>query len=60
MLNTLIHLLYRFLQGGLEARARQADLAGDLLQRADACAGRDPNCAAELRWAALAYLGVVR
>ena len=31
-----------------------------LLERADACAGRDPRGAADLRAAALNYLGVVR
>lgn len=39
---------------------RRIGLAGQLLERAGACAGRDPRCAAELRSAALAYLGVVR
>ena len=35
-------------------------LAGNLLERADACAGRDPRGAADLRAAAVTYLGVVR
>lgn len=36
------------------------DVAGTLLERADACAGRDPHGAAQLRGAAITYLGVVR
>lgn len=36
------------------------DLAGTLLEQADACAGRDPHGAAQLRGAAITYLGVVR
>lgn len=60
MLNVLIQSFLSFYRAGLEARARQAGLAGDLLERADACAGRDPKGAADLRRAALAYLGVVR
>ncbi len=34
--------------------------AGKLLEGADACAGRDPRRAADLRAAAVTYLGVVR
>ena len=39
---------------------RRIGLAGNLLERADACAGRDPRGAADLRAAAVTYLGVVR
>ncbi len=39
---------------------RRIGLAGNLLERAEVCAGRDPQRAAELRNAAMAYLGVVR
>lgn len=60
MLNVLIQSFIRLCRAGLDARLSQASLAGELLERADACAGRDPRCAAELRGAALAYLGVVR
>lgn len=60
MLNVVIQSVIRLCQAALDARLRQVSLAGDLLERADACAGRDPMCAAELRSAALAYLGVVR
>jgi hypothetical protein len=35
-------------------------VAGNLMDRAEASAGTDPYRAAELRRAALAYLGVVR
>ncbi len=37
-----------------------AGVPASLLERADACAGRDPQGAADLRAAALNYLGVVR
>ena len=40
--------------------ANPTNLAGDLLERAGACCGRDPRCAAELRGSAIAWLGVVR
>ncbi|QTD45687.1 hypothetical protein [Ottowia testudinis] len=39
--------------------ARQG-VAPNLMDRAEACAGQDPQRAAELRQAAVAYLGVVR
>lgn len=39
---------------------RRVGLASNLLERADVCAGRDPQRADELRHAAMAYLGVVR
>lgn len=39
---------------------RRIGLAGNLLERAEVCAGRDRQRAAELRNAAMAYLGVVR
>ena len=39
---------------------RRLGLASNLLERAEVCAGRDPQRAAELRNAAMAYLGVVR
>ena len=35
-------------------------LAHQLMERAEASAGRDPHCAQELRDAALAFLSVVR
>ena len=35
-------------------------VASNLMDRAEACAGQDPQRAAELRSAAVAYLGVVR
>lgn len=60
MLNELIQSLLRLARHGRAARLRQVNLAGELLERADACAGRDPRCAAELRSAARACLGVVR
>lgn len=42
------------------AQAPQRSVAGKLMDRAESCAGQDPQRAAELRRAALAYLGVVR
>lgn len=40
--------------------AHRQSVASSLMDRAEACAGQDPRRAAELRQAALAYLGVVR
>lgn len=60
MFHRLTQFLNATLHEGRPARAHRLGLAGTLLERADACAGRDPQRAAELRWAALAYLGVVR
>ncbi len=39
---------------------RRIGVADSLMERAEACAGQDPRRAAELRQAALSYLGVVR
>ena len=39
---------------------RRPGVACNLMGRAEACAGQDPRRAAELRQAAVAYLGVVR
>lgn len=39
---------------------KQEDVAHDLMESADACAGNDPHLAQELREAAYAYLSVVR
>lgn len=60
MLNVLIQAVTKALPNRLDANGRMTDVPGELLQRAEACAGRDPHGAAELRSAALAYLGVVR
>lgn len=38
----------------------QKDVAHELMESADACAGNDPHLAQELREAAYAYLSVVR
>ncbi|MDO5624657.1 MAG: hypothetical protein Q4G71_08220 [Pseudomonadota bacterium] len=40
--------------------APRGDVAAQLMARADACRGLSPHDAAELRRAAMAYLGVVR
>ncbi len=39
---------------------RRVGLASTLLERAEGCAGRDPQRAEELRAAAMVYLSVVR
>ena len=39
---------------------RSASIPAQLMERAEASAGQDPRRAAELRSAAIAYLGVVR
>ena len=41
-------------------RAPQRSVPGNLMDRAEASAGTDPRRAAELRRAAVVYLGVVR
>lgn len=43
-----------------ETAMRSPSVANDLLESADACAGRDPRHSAELRSAALASLSFVR
>lgn len=55
-------MLFRFIQRALSAAVspRAPSLASELMERAEASAGTDPRRAAELRGAALAYLGVVR
>ena len=60
MLKHWIEALKAAFSGLWSAGQRRASPAGNLLERAGACAGRDPGRAAELRRAALAYLGVVR
>lgn len=60
MPKVLIRVLLGPFRATLHTHARCSSVPGDLLQRAGACAGRDPERAAELRGAALAYLGVVR
>ncbi|MFT3778917.1 MAG: hypothetical protein QM772_11695 [Ottowia sp.] len=39
---------------------RRGNVAASLMERAAACAGRDPAQAADLRNAAMSYLGVMR
>ena len=54
---------FAFNQARRLARAAQPDaasLAQTLMQRADACAGRDPRQSAELRDAAKVFLSVTR
>ena len=59
MLIQILVSLYRSAQAA-PAPARQAELSAQLMESAEASAGQDPHRAAELRSAALAYLGVVR
>ena len=54
----LIRLIQRALSATVSPRA--PSVAAELMERAEASAGTDPRRAAELRSAALAYLGVVR
>jgi hypothetical protein len=54
----LIRLIQRALSATVSPRA--PSVAAELMERAEASAGTDPRRAAELRGAALAYLGVVR
>ena len=60
MKNVLIQALKALFVEGQNVTQRRVDLASTLLERADGCAGRDPQCAKQLRIAAMAYLGVVR
>lgn len=55
----LTQLIHRVLPAPAIAR-RPTNLPAQLMERAEASAGTDPRRAAELRGAALAYLGVVR
>ncbi len=60
MQNHLIQYLKALFVESRNASQRRVGLASILLERADGCAGRDPQRAEELRSAAMAYLGVVR
>ena len=55
-------MLIRLIQRALSASTapRSNSVAAELMERAEASAGTDPRRAAELRSAALAFLGVVR
>lgn len=54
----LLRLIQRAI--GASIAPRTASVPAQLMERAEASAGTDPRRAAELRRAALAYLGVVR
>ena len=57
----LISFFQRLLPQNTQVAAqRNASPAAQLMERAEASAGRNPRRAAELRSAAMAYLGVVR
>lgn len=56
----LISILQRLFANVQVPSQRNAGVAAQLMERAEASAGRDPRRAAELRGAAIAYLGVVR
>lgn len=61
---TMLTLLNQFFSSpkavAVAGGARRQGVASSLMERAEACVGQDPRRAAELRQAALAYLGVVR
>jgi hypothetical protein len=57
----LISFFQRLFPQSTQATAQpNASLPAQLMERAEASAGRNPRRAAELRRAAIAYLGVVR
>ena len=56
---TLLNQLFSPAKPAAAVPSRQS-VASNLMDRAEACAGQDPQRAAELRQAAVAYLGVVR
>ena len=56
---TLLNQLFSPAKPAAAVPSRQG-VACTLMDRAEACAGQDPQRAAELRQAAVAYLGVVR
>ena len=60
--NTMLTLLNQLFSPAKRAAAvpNRQGVASSLLERAEACAGQDPRRAAELRQAAIAFLGVVR
>lgn len=58
MLRLLVHIARSFT--AVPPAAPLDDVARQLLERAEAGAGRDPHAAQELRSAASAYLSVVR
>jgi hypothetical protein len=55
MFTQLLHRLFNPV-----AERRAPSVPAELMARAEASAGQDPRRAAELRQAAIAYLGVVR
>ncbi len=60
-MNSLLAQLARFVPSTPAVRTGDADgVAQNLLERAEARAGRNPQQARELRRAAVAYLSVVR
>jgi|JI8StandDraft_1071087.scaffolds.fasta_scaffold57717_2 hypothetical protein len=60
MMNLLTIYLSVFARECADVARQRVSVASSLMERADACAGRDPTRAADLRSAAMAYLGVVR
>ncbi|CAM5795459.1 MAG: hypothetical protein J0I00_16755 [Burkholderiales bacterium] len=59
MQNKLIQYLKTLVMDSHDLAQRRVGLASTLLERAEGCAGRDPQRAEELRSAAMVYLSVV-
>ena len=60
LMSLLTQYLNAFVKDYQKAATRRGSVATSLMERAAARAGRDPQGAAELRNAAMAYLGVMR
>ncbi|MCP5216847.1 MAG: hypothetical protein H6927_01865 [Burkholderiaceae bacterium] len=60
MQSNVIQYLKALFMDSHSVTQRRVGLASTLLERAEGCAGRDPQRAEELRAAAMVYLSVVR
>ncbi|MFT4242140.1 MAG: hypothetical protein QM569_07640 [Acidovorax sp.] len=60
MLKLLSDIARAFVRESLQATERRINEGAYLMDRANACAARDPRRAADLRTAAMGYLGVQR